>query len=100
MNKNWLREILELLDRAKQPTLIENMYEMKITQRDSQCVSLRLRHNERCVANRVVIQPMKKYSDLYYTEFWLNNLPTSSCRKLTIDEVKLLINKYTILELV
>lgn len=99
MNINWLKETIDLLDRNKQPSLIDNMITMKIEQINGQSISLKVRHNEKTVANRVIISPMK-LGILYQVEFWMGSLPTSSCRNLTIDEVKFLINRYTILELV
>lgn len=99
MNKYWLNELLDLLDRGRQPSLIKNMIYMKIQQTKSKSISLKLQCKERTVANRVVIYPMRK-GLLYEAEFFMNNLPTSGFRDLTLSEVKLLINKYTVLELV
>ena len=98
-NKLWLRELMDILDRNKQPSLIQNMLSMEIKQRNTQSISLKLKDTERSVANRVVICPME-YGKLYRMEFYKHSLPTSFQRKLTLDEVKLMLNKYTVLELV
>lgn len=94
----WLRELLTLLDRDSQPSLVKNMTCLYIKQRYEKKIILTLTEVDN-KANIVEIVPYKD-SDSYIVSIYQNNTPISFHKKVTIDEVKYIINHSTILELI
>jgi hypothetical protein len=95
----WLRDLLELLDRNKQPSLYTNMKTMFIRQKYEQKVVLELIDSDDVKANRIEIEPYK-IKNRFVASFFKNNLPKCSNKDLTISELKYLLNEYTVLELI
>ncbi len=95
----WLRELLELLDRNVQPSLIENMICMHIKQRTEQKIELQLKNSDDVKANRVVLEPYK-VQGRYIASFWKDHQPKGTIKDLSMSEIKSMLNRYTVLEMV
>lgn len=90
---------MELLDRNSQPSLVANMQCMKITQRVEKKIVLELRDNSEAIANKIEITPYR-LPHRFTAQFWKHHQPRYTNKDLSISELKSLLNRYTILELV